>query len=312
MNEKLEKWYSQISMCDKLTITEAQELYKKVLNTQNEELKKLYMDRLILGTLYVVYKHIKNGKFDIFSSSSYDIDDIISTFTQIWIQKIKDGELLKHDRYIDMFSTSFYNEACDTLCSKDVNLSDIYSSLTLVAAGFEDYLEYKNNKVNETFQEYLYEKHSHNYYYRWSVETCYEVAKLIETYEKIYGNLNLEKDEDLTIGKVRTYNTLKLLMCLGLIEPIKEESSVDEEFESKMIHDLNNENLIEDVDSIIQNKRRREMVHLRFGLDDNKPQTLEEIANQYGVSRDRVRQILAKEIRRVKFNRVFYKKYNGE
>ena len=44
-------------------------------------------------------------------------------------------------------------------------------------------------------------------------------------------------------------------------------------------------------------KRNEEILRMRFGFDTGRPMTLEEIAAQYGITRERVRQIEAKSIR---------------
>ena len=46
--------------------------------------------------------------------------------------------------------------------------------------------------------------------------------------------------------------------------------------------------------------REREVLVLRFGLDGNKPQTLQEVGESFGVTRERIRQIEAKGIRKLK------------
>lgn len=45
------------------------------------------------------------------------------------------------------------------------------------------------------------------------------------------------------------------------------------------------------------------IIQLRYGLDDAKCRTLEEIGNKIGVTRERVRQIIVKEIRRIKYHK---------
>lgn len=46
--------------------------------------------------------------------------------------------------------------------------------------------------------------------------------------------------------------------------------------------------------------KERDILILRFGLDDGKTRTLEEIGQQYGVTRERIRQIEEKAIRRLR------------
>jgi len=40
--------------------------------------------------------------------------------------------------------------------------------------------------------------------------------------------------------------------------------------------------------------REREVIELRFGLKDGHPKTLDEVAHQYGITRERIRQIEAR------------------
>jgi RNA polymerase primary sigma factor len=56
------------------------------------------------------------------------------------------------------------------------------------------------------------------------------------------------------------------------------------------------------VDSMLDNlpPHEREVLRLRFGLDDGQPRTLEEVGKQYGVTRERIRQIEAKALTRIR------------
>ena len=46
--------------------------------------------------------------------------------------------------------------------------------------------------------------------------------------------------------------------------------------------------------------REKEVVRLRFGLDGDQPQTLEEVGKQFGVTRERIRQIESKTLAKLR------------
>jgi len=47
-------------------------------------------------------------------------------------------------------------------------------------------------------------------------------------------------------------------------------------------------------------ENEREIIILRFGLDDGEPKTLESIGQRYGVTRERIRQIEASALRKLR------------
>ena len=47
-------------------------------------------------------------------------------------------------------------------------------------------------------------------------------------------------------------------------------------------------------------EREQKVLRLRFGLDDGRPRTLEEVGKQFHVTRERIRQIEAKALRKLR------------
>lgn len=78
----------------------------------------------------------------------------------------------------------------------------------------------------------------------------------------------------------------------------RELNQQDEPPSSSVTHEL----LREDILDIMANlsPRERDVLRLRFGLDDGRTRTLEEVGRMFGVTRERIRQIEAKALRKLR------------
>ena len=63
-------------------------------------------------------------------------------------------------------------------------------------------------------------------------------------------------------------------------------------------HELLKGQLDEVLDTL--NPRERKVLELRFGLRDGRTRTLEEVGKEFGVTRERIRQIEAKALRKLR------------
>ena len=97
---------------------------------------------------------------------------------------------------------------------------------------------------------------------------------------------------------------------VSLDTPIKEDedSSLvefipsDAHFGDVVIHEVEQNNLREKIDEVLTDlsDQEQQVLRMRFGLDDDTPKTLEEIGRVFGVTRERIRQIEAKAIRKLR------------
>ena len=97
---------------------------------------------------------------------------------------------------------------------------------------------------------------------------------------------------------------------VSLDTPIKEDedSSLvefipsDAHFGDVVIHEVEQNNLREKIDEVLTDlsDQEQQVLRMRFGLDDDTPKTLEEIGKVFDVTRERIRQIEAKAIRKLR------------
>lgn len=128
----------------------------------------------------------------------------------------------------------------------------------------------------------------------------YSRKELFEIFKE--KNINSDKFEEILRIKDQILSIRSINSLVGedknteLVEFIPDEDmiSVEEEVQYKMLQ--------KDLDRVLETLTEREekIIRLRFGLDDGRERTLEEIGNEFNVTRERIRQIESKALRRLR------------
>lgn len=292
----LNEWLIQISQYDKLKFNEAQELYKKALISRNDELRKMYMDKVILGTLYVLYNYISRNELLIFSSSSYDMNDIISSFVEVWIEKIYDGELLNADSYSSIINRKFCNEVYQKLVDTKLIVNETFGiSTDLFASLLYNFIRLKNKELEFTLNDLIYLVTKDKEEYDCLIKKCnFRIMSLLEN---IYNKLNCNKNNGLDISINKINNFLRLFIDIGMTESISEDLLDSENMEETVVNKVLFETFSKSIDEGLKSDRQRQVIHQLYGLDDGNTHTLEEVAKLQNITRERVRQIETKSLR---------------
>jgi RNA polymerase primary sigma factor len=140
------------------------------------------------------------------------------------------------------------------------------------------------------------------------------INKIVRTSRQMFNEIGREptpeelaKKLQMPLEKVR--KTLKIAK-----EPLSLETPVGEEEDAHLGDLIEDKNAIQPIDATIQSNlretttlvlasltpREERIVRMRFGLGMNSDHTLEEVGQQFSVTRERIRQIEAKAIRKLK------------
>ena len=140
------------------------------------------------------------------------------------------------------------------------------------------------------------------------------INRFLRTSRKLMQELGREPTPE-EVAKVLDIDPEKALEIIKISqEPASLESPVGDEEDSRLgdfIHDTNaptlfdtasRELLKEQVDQVLGtlSDRERRVLEERFGLKDGKPKTLEEVGRMFAVTRERIRQIEAKALRKLR------------
>jgi len=121
--------------------------------------------------------------------------------------------------------------------------------------------------------------------------TAEEVAKVMGIdVEKARGIVKISQD------------TTSLETPVGKEEDTRLKEFIEDETTLSPFESASRELLKDHIEEVLEtlNDRERKVLELRFGLEDGKTRTLEEVGKEFGVTRERIRQIEAKALRKLR------------
>ena len=140
------------------------------------------------------------------------------------------------------------------------------------------------------------------------------INKLARIQRQLTLELNREPSEE-ELAKKMNMNIEKVREIYKISqEPVSLETPIGEEDDSHLgdfikdernlspVEFATNEMLKDEISEVLLTLTEREekVIRLRFGLEDGKPRTLEEVGQMFGVTRERIRQIEAKALRKLR------------
>ena len=140
------------------------------------------------------------------------------------------------------------------------------------------------------------------------------INKLARVQRQLTLELNREPSEEELAKKMNTSVEKVREIYKISQDPVSLETPIGEEDDSHLgdfIKDernlspeefATNEMLKDEISQVLETLTEREekVIRLRFGLEDGKPRTLEEVGQMFGVTRERIRQIEAKALRKLR------------
>ena len=140
------------------------------------------------------------------------------------------------------------------------------------------------------------------------------INRLIKTQRKLVQELGREPNAE-EVAKIMNLPVAKVREIMNFaMEPVSMETPIGDEEDSHLgdfLQDSNakvplnfamdvllHDQLMEVIKSLTA--REQKVILLRFGLEDGKPRTLEEVGKVFGITRERIRQIEAKSLRKLR------------
>lgn len=290
----LNMWNEKVKTLGKLKLKEAQELFIEMKKESNIKEKELKRKKLIEDTLYVPLNFINKNKVYFTNTISYNMNDVISTIYEIWIELIDAEIFVSIDKYSNIFNYNslFYTKLLDKLPIAKYSFERVVVlNTTNFAEILINYIKLKEITPEVTYNKYLdfikkeLNKNKDFFKYFPGYYCLYNIYTLLEAITNKLTEVDSSKLSKEKIDKLKY-----LLIDSGLTDSIQTfEESLPIDIEKAIIEDNYNSQILNTLLNGL-NGEEVELIRKRFGIGEYRCHTLEEVAKQINVTRERVRQ----------------------
>lgn len=299
-NEKiLKQWLKTIEKYPKLNLSEAKVLYSSIKNDTNEIERRKKREKLIMGTLYIVCGYINKDYLYILNNNSYDMDDIINTYNEVWIEILDSCDLLKIKSFYQLFNAPAYTKITSKLNSMKIDYKILNLNKENLGFLLYNYIKKSENKgplkyedfINFLLEEKVINKNNlSTYFHLLRVQTIYvlfeEIRKIVKNENIIIKKYKLNYLSTLLIDKA-----LNNLNKKGY-NKIEDISFVEEKiYKERLLDIIFNQSKLTDIE--------KDIIKRIYGFNYNESKSHLKVAEEKGITKGDVFSIEMKAIRKL-------------
>lgn len=254
-----------------------------------------------------------------FSGEIKQSNDALVHLVQMGNRQARQDICIKNENLVRKYANAYYR-----FFGNDLDFEDLMQAGFLGLLTAADRFDFRKDSAFSTYavlwikQAISRQVYDEGYRIRIPVHMMEKIARMSRLDNK-YGSDGLDyqqrieqiaKDMETPIEKVEEMNEIKyqFLGAVSLDTPVgeEEESTLGEFIPTDKEFDVEEQfvqralsSALEEVLSTLK-PREEKILRMRFGFDDGHPKTLEEIGKEFNVTRERIRQIEAKALRKLR------------
>lgn len=233
--------------------------------------------------------------------------------------KIKDGDRVARKEFVER-NTKLVVSIAKKYIGRGLSLLDLIQEGNLGLMKAVDYFKIEKNCRFSTYASWwirqfiiraIYDKSS-------TIRIPVHIGEEVNAFNKAYAKLSNELGRPVTIKelvKQTNFDEKKIKTFLSMPSMVSLDSNIDDEEDDRSLKDILKDEKSISPEEYIENKDyqgeilkclrflapvEREIIILRFGLDNQGQRTLDEIGSLFKVTRERIRQVEAKGIRKMR------------